>query len=395
MFRASAPSEFIVEEILPDGTVLKVDTPADGAGLADPSDQSLERDYFCHFVMQKTDWNTMQALSAIAFRMGVNPGRFNFAGTKDKKAVTVQRCSAFAMEPSRILPMNVKDVKILGAWKAREKVKLGDLAGNRFTIALTKENCGVDVDADALRAKVDACDGIIRNDFGAQRFGSLRQNTATVGEHMLAGDFQKAVMEYVAGEGPEPENFAAARKRLLDEGDFTAACQYFPHVLRYEKGMIAHLAQKPHDFVGAMRRLPRNLQLMFVHAFQAKLFNEYIGENEGDFVCPQDEAGFPNPERAVLGNVGQEYRGRRWPCAHIIGYDTELTESEEKFLEEKGVQKESFKIKAMPQLSAKGTFRPTRVPLKGFEVMARKPVVVRFSLPSGSYATAALDQLLH
>jgi len=44
-----------------------------------------------------------------------------------------------------------------------------------------------------------------------------------------------------------------------------------------------------------------------------------------------------------------------------------------------------FKIKAMPELSSKGTLRATRVPLKDFKILNAEPVIVQFALPSGSY----------
>lgn len=401
MFNAQSPSEFIVEEILPDGTVLEVGKKLD---LGRPEDQALERDYFTHFILQKTDWNTMQALGAISHRMRVKPGRLNFAGTKDKNAVTVQRCSAFAIAPERLLPLKVKDVEILGAWKAKDKVTLGDLAGNRFKITLTQANCGQDVKAEDICRKVESFKGRMKNFFGRQRFGSLRGNTATVGKFMVASDYHAAAMEYIAGAGPEPENFAAARKQLREEatagdaGAFSKALAYFPQPLRYERQMIQYLANHPTDFVGALRVLPRNLQLMFVHAFQSELFNAYIAENEGDFLCPSDALSFPDVEKATMGAscVASEADGGRpqWPCAHIIGYDTQVTESEKAFLEARGVSQESFKLKAMPELSAKGALRPSIVPLKDFQVLQDEPVQVQFSLPSGSYATVALDQLL-
>lgn len=399
MFNAKSPSEFIVEEILPDGTVLQVGKTLD---LGKAEDHELERDYFTHFILEKTDWNTMQALGALAVQLHVKPGRFNFAGTKDKNAITVQRCSAFAIAPSRILPSRIKDIRILGAWKAKEKVKLGHLGGNRFTITLTEANCGQKVTAASLQAKAKSMGFKIKNFFGRQRFGSLRQNTAKVGAKMLAGDFEAAVWEYVAGEGPEPENFAQARAKLRQEKDIASAKIYFPGPLKYEKMLLWHLAEHPSDFVGALRKLPPNLQLMLVHAYQSELFNQYIESHSGDYSCTSDALGFPDVEKATLGSAGADVAGggSSWPCAHIIGYDTQLSDNEAEFLQEKGLKPELFKIKSMPNLSVKGTFRPTVVPLKDFSAQDKalqdgtQAAVVRFSLPSGSYATVALDQLL-
>ncbi|HLD75613.1 MAG TPA: tRNA pseudouridine(13) synthase TruD, partial [Candidatus Norongarragalinales archaeon] len=387
MFSAQKPEEFIVEEILPDGTQLELDKPVD-QGI--PEEQTMERDYFTHFIFQKYDWNTLDALGALSFRLHVKPGRFNCAGNKDKKAITIQRASAFAVAPERLLSANVKDVKILSAWKAKEKVKLGDLGGNRFTITLTEQNCGQNKDPEKIIEKAREQNYQMLNLFGPQRFGSQRQNTAKVGEHLLKGDYEAAAWEAMAGEGNESPHISEARKRLRQERDFAAALSYFPQHLKSERRILEHLARIPTDFVGAFRKLPRTLALLYVHAFQSDLFNQYVKENEGDFVCDANSLGFPDlaavrPKTAADEKALQQ--GRAFPVAQILGYQTQPSESEKTFLESKGISLDFFKLKSMPELSSKGAFRAVRVPLKDFEVLDEKPLRIRFALPPGAYAT--------
>ena len=80
-----AAEEFVVEEITADGVVLERDKPA---GYGSKEDAALERDYFSRFILQKRNWNTMQAIAEIARRLHAHPKRFDFAGTKDRNAVT-------------------------------------------------------------------------------------------------------------------------------------------------------------------------------------------------------------------------------------------------------------------------------------------------------------------
>ncbi|NUN11876.1 tRNA pseudouridine(13) synthase TruD, partial [Candidatus Micrarchaeota archaeon] len=137
MFKQIAPEEFIVEEITKDGLVLEI-----GEKYSFPSEE-LERNYYCNFVMQKKNWNTIQAIQEIARRLGIKMSRFSFAGTKDRNAITTQLVSCFALEKERLLPLtDIRDVLINGVWISKNGVKLGDLNGNRFTITLTKENSG-------------------------------------------------------------------------------------------------------------------------------------------------------------------------------------------------------------------------------------------------------------
>ena len=100
------PDEFVVEEIAQDGTVFEIDKKIESLSCI-----PLEGEHkFCWFVLQKFNWNTQQALEEIARKAGVSRKRFNFAGTKDRKAITTQLCSAFGVAPQRLESVHVKDL---------------------------------------------------------------------------------------------------------------------------------------------------------------------------------------------------------------------------------------------------------------------------------------------
>ena len=121
----NTPSDFAVEEICPDGTVLEANT----AITREPTGSQ-----FVHFVVQKENWSTPDAVREIASRIHVSPKRINYAGTKDKRAITTQLMSAFGVRKEALLGLTMREIKILGAWNANEKVDLGMLLGNRFKI---------------------------------------------------------------------------------------------------------------------------------------------------------------------------------------------------------------------------------------------------------------------
>ncbi|MFH0835807.1 MAG: tRNA pseudouridine(13) synthase TruD [Candidatus Micrarchaeota archaeon] len=366
------PEEFLVEEVISGGTILELDKQFD---LGTPEHQQLENNYFTHFVLQKNNWNSMQAVNAIAHRLHAKPSRFNFAGTKDKNAITTQLCSAFCIEPARLLSIHVKDVSINGAWKSSAKVKLGDLQGNRFTITLTKENTGlVELPStETIKIQAESHNLLFPNFFGTQRFGSMRENTHLVGEFLLKGDFHGAVLNYLAytDDNERDEESKAARKRLATELNFTEALNYYPRHLRFERDLLYHLAANPNDFVGALQKFPRNLQLMFVHAFQSYLFNLALQERvKQDAEWSEDEE------------------------ANLVGLDSQVTDAEAALLAEKGLTQESFKFTSMPWLSSRGSKRKLFVKAKDFAVLNEEPPVLRFALDSGCYATVFLDYLL-
>jgi len=426
-FKPTAPEEFIVEEITSDGTVLEVEREQN---LGKPEDETLEKNYYTHFILQKKNWNTMQLLNEIARRAGVNPKRFEFAGTKDRKALSTQLCSAFTIEPARLLAAarGVKDARILGAWKAREKTRLGDLAGNRFTITLTKENCSLTTELDAKKIfeRANATNFLIPNYFGEQRFGSMRANSHLVGALLLKNNFKEAVLNYLTytDERENNENTIKARKRLTialkkeekkKKPDFAKtyakALEYYPSFLKYERDLLKHLSIQPRDFVGALTKLPRHLQLMFIHAFQSYLFNKNLEKREknkklftaipGDEYCEKNSLGFPNLKS--IKSIGEKQtkevsellaKGNAFLVGKVIGSDSELTAAEKKALKKEGLTLEAFKFKTMPWLSCRGSKRALVVPLKNFVVLNENPVTIRFELPAGSYATIAIRELI-
>ncbi|MFH1200254.1 MAG: tRNA pseudouridine(13) synthase TruD [Candidatus Micrarchaeota archaeon] len=406
---AFLPEEFIVEEITQAGEVLEL-----GKRIEKPDSPAAAPSYFfSHFVLQKRLWSTPDALRAIADRLGVSQKRVNSAGNKDRNAITTQMCSAFAVDPQRVLGLHVKDISINGAWKSDVKVPLGGLSGNRFTITLNANNCGTDATAQEILKNADAANFAVPNLFGSQRFGSSRRNTHVVGRLLLEGRHEEAVMQYLCAGGDRDEAASRARASLSETRDFSKALQQYPRHLKFERRMIAHLATHPTDFLGAFRRLARGTQLLFVHAVQSELFNKIVKTRmdagtlmqpeEGDFYCPIGANGFPDLAAAqqitgadAAAQAGEKIAQRNAVLlSNIIGYDSALTAQETALLKLEGLSKESFRPKSLPELSPKGTMRPMFVFLTGFEATdSPAGPVARFSLPSGSYATVAIAALL-
>ncbi|MDD5317978.1 MAG: tRNA pseudouridine(13) synthase TruD, partial [Candidatus ainarchaeum sp.] len=286
------PEDFVVEEITAEGRRL-----AFGKRVRGRDERGGE---YARFVLEKREWNTPQALQEIASRLRVGQKRFGYAGTKDRRAVTVQLCSAWGVEPEAFKALGIPGVKVNGAWRARQGVRLGDLSGNAFTIRVRGARPR---SAQAVKKIFGELRGAFPNYFGSQRFGSVRANTHLVGKAILRGDLEGAAKNYLCfTEGETNAEALSARARLAKEMDFGEAVEYFPRHLKYERAMLLHLAEVKNDYAGALRSLPRGILLMFVHAFQSMLWNEALSERisagetapaRGDFVCPRNRFGFP------------------------------------------------------------------------------------------------------
>jgi tRNA pseudouridine13 synthase len=396
--------DFLVEEILNDGIILELNSenwkPETENHLDKPSK-------FIHFILQKRDWSTSYAIREIAKKLHTSAKRFNYAGLKDKRAITTQLISATGMDIDKIRLLNIKDIQINGAWHAKDKVRLGQLLGNRFSIRIRD---AIENSDEVVQQIYQELGGLFPNYFGEQRFGTISQNTHKIGEKIIRGNFEEAAMEFLCNY--ETENNAesrTARQELAKTQDFRAALKDFPHHLRFERTMIAHLADNSGDFIGAFKKLPRHTLLLFIHAFQSFIFNQLLSDRlsegkvemhanedrsrisksmanlemeEGEYLCPVSSFGFPDLQ-------SMDVEG--FLCIKLLGYNSNPNEREKDILEKHGITKEQFRIKEIPEISSKGTFRTAFAPLKDFSF---KDNTFRFSLQSGSYATSALREFL-
>ncbi|MEW6722910.1 MAG: tRNA pseudouridine(13) synthase TruD, partial [Candidatus Micrarchaeota archaeon] len=222
-------------------------------------------------------------------------------------------------------------------------------------------------------------------------------NTHLVGRKLLAGELEDALVMFLCdSSGEKNEQAIQARKELETTRDFARALGYYPKNLRLERTIIAHLAKNPGAYANALRRLPRNILLLFVHALQSDMFNRLLSDRmseggpeleEGEYFCGET-LGFPD-----LGKTEAE----GWICGKLIGYGTPLNGRERALLEEYGLQKDAFRMKSLPEISSKGSYRTLLAPMRGPSISgggAPDALVFRFSLPSGSYATMAMREFM-
>lgn len=81
-------------------------------------------------------WRCLVAQPSSCFSL--NQKVFGIAGTKDRRAITSQRVSAYRVEIQRIkkLKPQLRGIVLSGFGYSDHELKLGDLWGNRFSIVL-------------------------------------------------------------------------------------------------------------------------------------------------------------------------------------------------------------------------------------------------------------------
>jgi tRNA pseudouridine13 synthase len=352
------PSDFIVKEITPDGMVLDFDE--DVVGDTIPGD-------YTHFTLVKENWDTMRALKELAKRTGVSRSRFSFAGTKDRRAVTAQRVSAYKVPAERLAAADIRGVRLKDYSFSDENLGLGSLWGNRFQV--TVRDIPEDA-ADRIEAISSEIETGFPNYYGLQRFGEVRPVTHEVGLRLLRGDFEGAVMAYLTKsfEG-EDEAVRGLRDRLAETYDFQAALNEYPTYLGYEKALLNHLVQHGGDYVGALRTLPRNLGRMFIHAYQSYVFNRALSE------CIR--------------------RGLSSETLPLVGLEVAPDDISAKILGEDGMETGDFRVDGMRELSSRGEYRNCYQAAEDFSYsVSEGDAVFEFSLSKGSYATVLLREFM-
>nr|QNO56540.1 putative tRNA pseudouridine synthase D [Methanosarcinales archaeon ANME-1 ERB7] len=374
--------------------------------------------------LTKDNWDTHGVIREIAHRLRVSRNRIGFAGTKDKFAVTKQKISIWSTEENELARVNIADVSLDVIGRSNKAVSLGDLYGNEFEIVIR----GVEGRYEVVKDKIDAItneignNGGIANFFGVQRFGITRPITHVVGRHLINGDINGAVMSYISDIFPGESEAAKQARMLCKSGKLKESLKIMP--LRYERAMLNALIKKDGDSLSAFHSLPKNLQKLFVHAYQSYLFNIILSQRmkqnlpfnvaiAGDVVCFHNEFGFPDPDKVekvtankIEGMNRLLKRGRAFVTVPIFGYETEFADGvvgaiERKVLEEEAIERDNFYIEKMPELSSKGTSRPVLLPVESKAEISddelnpgQLKAKLNFFLPKGTYATVLLREYM-
>lgn len=124
--------------------------------------------------IKKEDMTTFSLINLLSKILGVPTNMIGYAGLKDKNATTIQYISIPKNRQKDLEKLSAKRVEILGSWLHNEKLSIGDLDGNKFSINLKKVTYK---DMAILEKKIEEIkENGIPNYFGYQRFGKDDSN---------------------------------------------------------------------------------------------------------------------------------------------------------------------------------------------------------------------------
>lgn len=307
---------------------------------------------YTYFWLRKRDFTTEHAIQIISEKTHIQRRFFGYAGSKDRNAVTEQLCSV----SGRIRASMMKDMEIRIAGYGDKPISLGTHLGNQFIITVRNIE-------DMPKQEVQFI-----NYFDEQRFGTNADNHV-VGRLIVKRRFREAV-----------EKLMEREKELT--GD--------------------HLQKAPNDFVGCLRRIPKKILTMYIHAYQGYLFNgtaaEIVRKRCRQYKCVAYSLG------EFLFPSGSKIPGCKIP---VIGFSTEAGNNKtgkiiRSIMEREDLNEKDFIIREIPELSSDGGQRSLLInvddikfhPLENDELNpGMKKLRMEFSLLPGSYATVVIKAL--
>ncbi len=374
------PEDFVVEEI----------------PLYEPSGQGQH----VYVGLEKRGLSTYQAINAISRQLGVPHSSIGYAGIKDAQAVARQTISIDGVEPGRIQSLDLSGINILWVERHRNKLKMGHLAGNRFTIRVRDVDMGGQAVAEAVLDELRRRG--VPNYFGKQRFG-VRGNTHWLGRSLLRGDAEAFARQYLGRPQPQEHPKVRAARAIFDAGDYQAALAQWPSSLPEERRVLAAIVRHDGDPQPALRILDKKMRRLFLSAYQSHLFNHlllerirtldllekgdvaYIHANGAAFVVDDPAVEQPRADRFEISPSGPLFGPKALLAEGTPG------QRERDLLEESGISLAEFKL---PGIRLKGARRPFRIPLADVQTDWDEGLILSFRLPPGGYATEVLREVM-
>ena len=374
--------------------------------ILDPRSDSFnlpgKKGLFLHLVLVKNNIDTSAALDWISHLWKVERNDLNIAGTKDKRAFTAQRVSLWGVkkrvEEGKLKEINLPKIKTKSLCFRINDIKLGDLWGNGFDITVRNISTDVKNTQTILEEKINEINnlGYLLNSFGQQRFGDIRPITHLVGGKLLLGDVRGAIKIYVGKsyEDESPDSLKA-RKLYWETENSQDVLEIIPNQMHIERKILQSL-QKYKNYERVFLSLPLQFQKLFIHAYQAYIFNKYLKIRYSEY------------SNNIMEPISGERIIDKIPYAPLIGNKTELKgQTEEiysRILESEDVSLQDFNKSLAIKLGSRGSFRSLGMKVHNLSIrtvlddelnQGKTKASLAFELRKGSYATEVMKEIIN
>lgn len=268
------PQDFIVEEISKTGEIQTIDIEP----FLNKRGEILETEPTLYATLIKADLSTIEAAEQLTSLLKIRMEEIQFAGIKDKDALTSQLVSFRKTKVGDLQKIISPYFFLKNVYSGKGVVETGSLGGNKFTV-LIRTNSSFQERKFSENIKDISHKGFY-NFFYLQRFGTPRLINFYWGLFILRGDYEKTVLSFLASPGIRELPYIQKLRGEIKEnfGDWEKIENIlvpFPIIFQNERKVISYLRQNPQDFIGALNQIPEQVQL-WLYAYSSRLFNKKL-----------------------------------------------------------------------------------------------------------------------
>ncbi|XP_063699939.1 uncharacterized protein LOC134830401 [Culicoides brevitarsis] len=233
---------------------------------------------YIHFTLQKRNIPFKRPLIMILDTLNLNKKDLGFAQLKEAGAVSTQRISVPKVAVNKLQKLTKQDKFSVGNFEIRsDEVKIGDLDGNRYRIVFrglsSKNKEQVNEYEECL--KFLERNGFI-NYFGVKRFMKKTGVPAyQIGKALLTRNFEEAINLIMTPTKDDPSELRDMKERwALSDGSPIKTLEGSEALEReFEYKLVKQLERNPDDLVEALEKVPLNIRLAYIFAYQSYIWN--------------------------------------------------------------------------------------------------------------------------
>lgn len=361
------------------------------------------------YLLEKSGWNTVDAVEAIARASGVNPSAVKYAGLKDRHALTVQHISV----PREIqLRSDIAGLKVTSAGFARDFISSRVLTGNAFEVVVR----GISPDQ---RTFMESRLPEIKkqgfpNYFDDQRFGSVTPAGDFLAERLVKGHLKGALRIYLADVFPGQKRAERERRAAVSEawGHWDRIAPLCAGAVERDIVALLQRGATRKNMTAALNLIPRAELAMHIAAYQGFLWNRSMQLVAGLAAEGMSGSGFTVPGkvgpyifcRVLPEPEGRPLRDTEIPAvaADILPCPPFVAQAVDSAMREREVEATGFRLRGVrtayfKSFNRRAALAPEDLAAGEFQAddvyRGSQKVRLKFSLPPGAYATMLLKAL--
>jgi len=366
-------SDFIVEEVNNNGEVIE----AIFANNENPG--AVAPPYTVYATLVKCGVSTLDVIEDIVRRLKIERKQIQYAGIKDRDAITAQKISFRGLSYEKIRSISSPNYRLQNISLGKGVIEKSAIRGNKFTILVRVEKeFFIREKAEHFVKQLEEVtrDGF-NNYFYLQRFGSPRFLNYKWAYMILQGKYKEAVEHVFFAEGSFESGFflSVRKKAAAKKGNWKEVLDFFepyPIILQNEIAILRHLIDHPNQYAEALGKIPDQITL-WVYAFGSWLWNRSL-------------AGFVSSENKVPTHIP----------LFLSQYKEDVDFYKEDLTTLKIFPPNFSNLRPFPSIRLEHREVPTKESVKMHAIeIVPEGVILSFTLGKGDYATTFLSHLFN